>query len=173
MPTTTKRLTMAEIHTLVEGFIKGLNTHDADAALSFCTDDVVFKEPFQPRVRGKDTIRPRLMASWKAFKDVHFPLEDVHVYPGEDRTSAVVVYTMIATMGGPAFGVAGTGRTMRVTATMITKFRDGLISDGVILYDSVQAAEQLGLLPRSDGLAMRLIMAAETATTMARRALRL
>jgi steroid delta-isomerase-like uncharacterized protein len=169
--TTTKRLTKAEIRALATGFVKAMNDGDVEATVGYCTDDVAFKEPFGEVVRGKEAIRASMTESEKAFKDFHIPLEDVEMYFGDDRTAVVVTYTMIATMSGPTMGVPASGRTMRVKAAMIAKIRDGLVSEGTILYDSLDAGEQLGLLPSYDSLAMRLIMGAELVATRARRAL--
>jgi steroid delta-isomerase-like uncharacterized protein len=173
MSTTTKRLTRTAIYTLVEGFFKALNDRDFDAALSYVTDDVIYKQPFTGTMRGKEAVRAELAQTYSAFQDMHMPVEDVGIYVSDDHSAAVVTCTMVGTMTGAAMGAAHTGRLMRITAVQVTKFRDGLISEATLVYDSLDAAQQLGLLPGQGSLAMRVLMATELLTTKARQALRI
>ena len=53
------------------------NRHDADAAVSFMTDDVVFEtlggsEVYGTRIVGRDAVRDAFAGVWRAFPDAHW-----------------------------------------------------------------------------------------------------
>lgn len=63
----------ADLSALFEAF----NRHDADAAVSFMTDDVVFEtlggaEVYGTRIIGRDAVRDAFAGVWGAFSDAHW-----------------------------------------------------------------------------------------------------
>ncbi len=63
----------ADLSALFEAF----NRHDADAAVSFMTDDVVFEtlggsESYGTRIEGRESVRDAFAGVWKAFPDAHW-----------------------------------------------------------------------------------------------------
>lgn len=63
----------ADLKALFDAF----NRHDADAAVSFMTDDVVFEtlggaEVYGTRITGRDAVRDAFAGVWKSFPDAHW-----------------------------------------------------------------------------------------------------
>ena len=64
---------MADLKALFDAF----NRHDADAAVSFMTDDVVFEtlggaEVYGTRITGKEAVRDAFAGVWQNFPDAHW-----------------------------------------------------------------------------------------------------
>ena len=62
-----------DLNALFEAF----NRHDADAAVSFMTDDVVFEtlggdEAYGTRIEGRNAVRDAFAGVWQAFPDAHW-----------------------------------------------------------------------------------------------------
>jgi len=174
MPTTAKRPTKAELRALVEGFVQALNDHDVDTAVGYMTDDVVWTHPFTVEpLRGRDAVRADLSETYRSFPDLHAPIEDTTIYVADDHGSAVTVWTMLGTMTGrsPA-GFEATGRVMRINGVSIYRFREGRIGSYTMVYDGLEYARQLGMLPREKSLTYRALLEMQRWTTMARKVLR-
>lgn len=63
----------ADLNALFEAF----NRHDADAAVSFMTDDVVFEtlggsEVYGTRIEGRSAVRDAFAGVWQTFPDAHW-----------------------------------------------------------------------------------------------------
>ncbi len=62
-----------DLNALFEAF----NRHDAEAAVSFMTDDVVFEtlggaEVYGTRIEGRDAVRDAFTGVWQSFPDAHW-----------------------------------------------------------------------------------------------------
>ena len=62
-----------DLNALFEAF----NRHDAEAAISFMTDDVVFEtlggaEVYGTRIEGRDAVRDAFAGVWESFPDAHW-----------------------------------------------------------------------------------------------------
>jgi len=62
-----------DLNALFEAF----NRHDADAAVSFLTDNVVFEtlggaEVYGTRIEGRDAVRAAFSGVWESFPDAHW-----------------------------------------------------------------------------------------------------
>lgn len=174
MRTTTKRLTKAEMRAFLEDYAMAWNDHDLDAVVSRLTEDVVWDHPFtiEP-LRGRAAARADLAETYRSFPDLHFPVEDSRIYPGDDHASAVATWTMVGTMAGPARGAEPTGRTVRISGVVTYRFRDGLIAEQTIVYDGLEFSRQLGLLPSEKSLTFKALLELQRLGTKARKALRL
>lgn len=63
----------ADLNALFEAF----NRHDADAAVAFMTNDVVFEtlggaEVYGTRIEGRDAVRDAFAGVWASFPDAHW-----------------------------------------------------------------------------------------------------
>lgn len=174
MATTTKRLTKAEIRALLQGYGDALNAHDVEAVMSYLTDDVMWTHPFvlEP-LRGKEAVKADLSETFRSFPDLYAPVEDTHVYLGEDHRTAMSTWTMVGTMSGPSpSGFESTGRFMRIHGVGLYTFRDGLISEYTMLYDGLEFARQLGIMPSEKSLMFKALLEMQRWTTRARKAMR-
>jgi steroid delta-isomerase-like uncharacterized protein len=174
MTTTAKRPTKAELRELVEAFAQALNDHDLDVVTGYLTDDVLWSHPFTVEpLRGKAAVRADLSETFRSFPDLHAPVDDKGIYLSEDPSRAVVTWTMLGTMSGPSpQGFESTGRFMRIAGVGLIRFRDGLISEYAMVYDGLDYARQLGILPRERSLTYRALLEMQRWTIKARKALK-
>ena len=101
----------------------------------------------------RDDIRAVLEDILNTFPDVRFEPEEI-VAEGD---LVVVRYTMIGTHlgvqklpfvhGGVLFGVAPTGKQIRVKHAHIWRFKDGQVIAHDAVQDNLEMARQLGVLP--------------------------
>ena len=175
MKTTARRLTKAEVRRLVEGFAKALNDHDLDAATEYLTDDVVWSHPFTVEpLHGRQAVRADLAETFRSFPDLHSPLEDTRIFLDDDHTAAVTTWTMLGTMSGPSpAGFESTGRFVRIAGASRYTFRGGLISEYELVYDGLEYARQLGMIPSERSLTFRVLQEMQRWTAKARKALRI
>lgn len=167
-------MTAAGARALAEKMLGAWNTHDVTAVLRLLTDDVVWSDPSLPEpAHGKVAVAAHLRDTFTAFPDLHFPVEDFHVFTSMRDQAAATSWTMTATMTGPlASGVPATGRHVRVDGTNVSRLRDGLIFDYTTHYDQLDLLQQIGVMPRTDGLAFQALVLAEVAGMRARSLLR-
>jgi hypothetical protein len=45
-----------------------------------------------------------------------------------------------------------------ISGTVLSKYRDGLISEYAIVYDALDFMQQLGALPRTDGIGFKALV---------------
>lgn len=175
MRTTAKRLTKPEMRALVEGFAEALNAHDLQAVASRLTDDVVWTHPFTVEpLQGKAAVMADLAATYRSFPDLHAPLEDAVVYLADDHAGAVMTWTMVGTMTGESpFDYAPRGKVMRIRGMGRFGFRDGLIASYEMVYDGLDFARQLGIMPGEKSLTLKALIELQRWTTKARKAMRL
>lgn len=174
MKTTARRLTKAQMHSLIAGFAQALNDHDVDAVTEYMTDNVLWSHPFTMEpLRGKDAVKADLSETFRSFPDLHAPVDDSGIYLSDDHTRGVVTWTMLGTMSGPSpQGFESTGRFMRLSGVGIFRFRDGKISEYTMVYDGLDFARQLGILPREKSLTYKALLEMQRWTIKARKALK-
>lgn len=174
MKATAKRLTKAQMYLLIEGFAQALNDHDVDAVTEYMTDNVVWSHPFTMEpLRGKDAVKADLSETFRSFPDLHAPVDDSGIFLSDDHSRAVTTWTMLGTMSGPSpQGFESTGRFLRISGVGIFRFRDGLISEYTMVYDGLDFARQLGILPREKSLTYKALLEMQRWTIKARKALK-
>lgn len=174
MKATTKRLTKVQMYLLIEGFAQALNDHDVDAVTEYMTDNVVWSHPFTMEpLRGKDAVKADLSETFRSFPDLHAPVDDSGIFLSDDHSRAVTTWTMLGTMSGPSpQGFESTGRFLRISGVGIFRFRDGLISEYTMVYDGLDFARQLGILPREKSLTYKALLEMQRWTIKARKALK-
>jgi steroid delta-isomerase-like uncharacterized protein len=96
--------------------------------------------PDQPS--GRQGVRQVIRALRTAFPDLHYAIDDLVVGPDAVATRT----TLTGTHLGPFFGVAATGRPVRVAQFTIERIRDGQIVAHHRLTDDLALQRQLGLL---------------------------
>lgn len=105
--------------------------------------DYVNHSPGSPDLpTGRDGVRQVVQMLRTAFPDLHYAIEDVVVGPD----AVAVRSTMTGTHLGPFFGLAPTGRTIRVAQFTIERIRDGRIVAHHRLTDELALQRQLGVL---------------------------
>lgn len=160
---TTGPLTEAQLHTVATDMLEAYNRHDVGVILEHLTDDVVWTEPTLPEpARGKDAVKASLQDTFTAFPDLQVHGDGWQVYLDVAGQSMVVTWSLTGTMTGPLdIGVPATGRSIRMSGANVTRFRDGLVCEHTSYYDSLEMMQQMGLLPRSTGMAFKAIVLAD------------
>ncbi len=154
----TKQLPMteAEIRAHAEAVLRAMNDHDVDGLLEHLTDDVVWIEPGHP-LRGKEAVAAHQKEKFEAFPDMHFSSDAVPLTTSLDPPCCARTWDMTATMLGAFLGMPATGRAVRFSGTTVCTFRDGLISEYRVTYDRLDLMQQLGVLPKTDGLGFKTV----------------
>jgi steroid delta-isomerase-like uncharacterized protein len=157
-----KFLDRAFVEEWLDRFLRAWNSHDPDAVVALCAEDIVWSDPAMSEpLQGHARARRFVQSTVTAFPD--FQVSDLRapcLVPGEPR--ALVQYRMTGTMLGDwdELGFAATGARICVEGIDTYDFRGGLLCGCRTLYDSLDTARQLGILPaagsRSDRLLARL-----------------
>jgi steroid delta-isomerase-like uncharacterized protein len=171
MATTKSPMTESDIRAHAEGMLQAWNAHDVDALLEHVTDDVVWIEPVHAPGRGKEALAATLADTFTGLPDFHLPVEDYQLLTSVDPPMSVVAWTMTGTMTGALQGIPATGRPVRISGTTIYRFRDGLVSEYRTTYDSLDFLQQLGLLPKADGVGFKSVVMVNLMLGRAKKAL--
>ena len=157
-------MTAAGFRAAADALFRAWNDHDVEAILERLTDDVAWIDPsLDEPARGKEAVAAHLKDMFSSFTDLHLLTEDFHLFPNADEAAIVSTWTLTGTMTG-AFqetGIPATGKHVKISGTNINRFRDGLISEYVIVYDALDFLQQLGALPRSDALGFKALVLAD------------
>jgi steroid delta-isomerase-like uncharacterized protein len=140
-------------------FTQAWNSHDPDAVLSLCTEDLVWSDPALPQpLRGHLSARRFLESTLEAFPD--FRVSDVQPpYVSASEPRMLAQYRLTGTMLGDweELGFAATGARIDVEGVDEYSFRGELMCRCRTLYDSLGTARQLGILPPAGSRGERLL----------------
>ena len=164
-------LSEAQMRDLSDEMLDVYNRHDIEAWVEHLTDDVVWTEPTLPEpAHGKQAVAAALKDTFTAFPDLR--VSHLKVYPDVEGQSAVVTWSLTGTMTGALEnGTPATGRRVRISGANVAHFRDGLLREYTLYYDSLAMMQQLGLLPKSTGLGFKAIVMADVMAVKARKVL--
>lgn len=172
MAATTGTMTPAVMRKALQSFIAAWNDHDVDAVIAMVADDVQWENPANPKpVTGRTQAAKDVEATFTAFPDLHFPKEDFHAYSTDDPSVGFTTWTVTGTMTGPLSGLEPTGRHVRLGGVCAYRFRDGLIAEHRIVFDSLDFVQQLGLIPREEDFSYKAMVQVQRLATKTRRAL--
>ena len=118
------------------------NAHDPDAVAAVFAEDAVVREVGNPlEAHGRGAIRARAISLFTAFPD--FFLERlVLVVDGPTHADR---WVMTGTHRGELFGIAATGRAVRVEGATFSRLgTDGLVAEDVHFTDLAGLMRQLG-----------------------------
>lgn len=163
MTTTQSHLTETQIRGVAGELLEAWNLHDIEAILEHVHPDVVWTEPtLEEPAHGKEAVRVALKNTFTAFPDFHVSAEDFEVYVDTKKQSAVGTWAITGTMTGPLdTGVPATGKSVRIRGANQSRYRDGLISEFTQYYDSYELMEQMGLVPKANGLGFKALVLAD------------
>jgi len=148
---------------LVRQTVAQIAGQDLDAARKVWTDATV--ERFPDRTcHGPDEIAAYFSDLYRAIEDFHVEVITI-AGSGDD---VFVQWRMTGRHTGPVLGVAGTGRELAVDGQDHFVVRDGLVVSNFVIFDQMQFARQVGLLPADGSRADRALKAAFNARTALR-----
>ena len=151
------QLTGTQMRAAADTLLEAWNLHDIEGILEHLHPDVVWTDPtLEAPAHGKQAVRAVLRNNFTAFPDFHVPAEDFERYLDAKTQTSVATWTFSGTMTGPLdIGVPATGKSVRIRGASQSRFRDGLISEYTQYYDSYELMQQMGLLPKANGLAFK------------------
>jgi steroid delta-isomerase-like uncharacterized protein len=129
----------------IRGHLAAESSQDIGAILAGMTGDcynLVLCDP-SPLYRGPEAVARRYRGLWAAFPDLEVRLKRVVAIEGE---RAVTEHTLSGTHRGPLFGVAPTGRPVRVDTAVIWEFAAGRIRGETVYFDLATMLRQVGAL---------------------------
>jgi steroid delta-isomerase-like uncharacterized protein len=117
------------------------NAHDPDAVAAVFAEDAVIREAGSPtETRGRAAVRERAAALLAAFPDFHLERLALVI----DGASHADRWVMTGTQRGELFGIAPTGRAVRVEGATFTRLGvDGLVAEDVHFMDLAGLLRQL------------------------------
>ncbi len=126
-----------------QALIDALNTRDPDRVMAFYAPDYIEIDVAQaePQI-GRDTVRRKLLAYWRAFPDLQFTLDDV-IAEG-DRL--VMVWHWCGTHRGTIMNIPPTGRAVQTRGTSILAVSENLIQRATRIWDLAGLLRGMGLL---------------------------
>jgi steroid delta-isomerase-like uncharacterized protein len=141
----TATATPGTTRTLLHRFVDDvLNGHDLDGALTeLVVEDFVEQNPLPGQGPGRAGLRDVLGGMNAAFPDIHWNVQDT-VVEGE-RIATVLLWT--GTHRREFMGIPATGRSVRVEAWTLDRYRNGQLAESRIIMDVVGLLTQLGVIP--------------------------
>jgi steroid delta-isomerase-like uncharacterized protein len=131
-------------HTLAvnDGTYAAWNAHDPDAVAAVFADEAVLRETGGQEMRGRAAIRARAAALLAAFPDFHLERIELVI----DGARHADRWVMTGTHRGTLFGLAPSGRRVRVEGATFTR-----IGAGGLVVEDVHFADMAGLLAQLGG----------------------
>ena len=155
--TTSAVLDLDWLRDFVGRWEEGWNSHDPERLLGLMTEDIVYEDSAWPTtMRGHDDVRPFLESIWTAMPDLRFEFADgPFVKPGEQ--AAAFYWRGTGRFTGPLDppGFAPTGKPLEFYGADFQEYRDGRVSQLRIVFDNMDVARKLGLLPAAGSRADR------------------
>lgn len=152
----------------VRAAVAALNGRDADAMLPFWAEDLVQVFPYAT-LHGRAAVRD-------AFAETFAALPDLVVEPQHLAAEGPVVFMkwrLTGTFSGATWqGCAPTGDRIALDGMDCFTIRDGVVARNHVVFDQLEFARQVGMLPRAGTPADRAAILAFNATTRLRRRLR-
>jgi steroid delta-isomerase-like uncharacterized protein len=161
---TTKPTTEARLRAIADEVFAAWNDHDPDAILDHLTEDVAWMEPvLDGPIRGKEAVAAHLRDTFTAYPDLHLLEDEFHLFPDPAQSASVSVWTVTGTNTGPSkeTGLPATGKSVRFSGANFARVRDDRISEYVLFYDALDLLQQVGALPKSDGLGFKALVMAD------------
>ena len=119
-----------------------LNRHDVTPLKAFWDDTTLERFPDRT-VRGADEIATYFEEVFAGVPDFHMEIRSL-VAQGDD---VFVQWHMTGTHNGPLLGIAPTGKPLAVDGIDHFVVRDGRVVSNFVVFDQMQYAQQIGMMP--------------------------
>jgi steroid delta-isomerase-like uncharacterized protein len=145
---------------LVRWAFDRLNEHDAWSVKQLWTSETL--ERFPDRTcRGRDDIAEYFEDAFRAMPDFHL---DIISIAGQDD-HVFVQWHLTGTHRGVLLGVDATGKALSIDGVDHFILRDGNVVSNFVIFDQMQYARQIGMLPPDASVADRALKLAFNART--------
>ncbi len=146
---------------LIRWAFAALNEQDVQALRASWSDSIVERFP-DVTLHGRDEVAAYFEALFAAVPDFHIEIKAL-VEQGEE---VFVRWHLTGTHSGAPFqGIAPAGRRLAIDGIDHFVVRDGLVMSNFVVYDQMQFARQIGLLPGDGSAGDRAAKAAFNART--------
>ena len=133
------------------------NSHEPDRLLALMTEDIVYEDSAWPTtMHGHQEVRPFLDSIWTAMPDLRFEFTDgPFIKPG--APAAAFYWRGTGRFTGPLDppGFAPTGKPLEFFGADFQEYSDDRVSRLRIVFDNMDVARKLGLLPQPGSRADR------------------
>jgi steroid delta-isomerase-like uncharacterized protein len=137
-----------------------LNRRDISALKQFWNDETV--ERFPDRTcRGADEIAAYFEDAFAAIPDWHMEVVSI----AESGDDVFVHWHLTGTHAGPLLGIAPTGKPLAIDGMDHFVVRDGRVVSNFVVFDQMQYARQIGMMPPDGSAADRAFKGAFNART--------
>src|SRR6516164_3250974 len=129
----------------IERHLEAESTQNLSALLAGMTEDcynLVLCDP-SPLYQGPDAVARRYRGLWAALPDLQVRLRRIVAIDGD---LAVTEHTLSGTPRGPLFGIAPTGRAVRVDTVVIWEFTGERVRGETVYFDLATMLRQVGAL---------------------------
>jgi steroid delta-isomerase-like uncharacterized protein len=145
---------------LIRWAFEQLNRRDVSALRRFWDDDTV--ERFPDRTcRGADEIAAYFEDAFAALPDWHMEI----VALAEQGDDVFVHWRLAGTHQGALLGIQATGKRVAIDGMDHFVVRDGRVISNFVVFDQLQYARQIGMMPPDASAADRAMKAAFNART--------
>ena len=146
---------------IVRWTFEAIDAHDVSALRTVWTDDTVERFP-SATVHGADGMAAYFETLFAALPDLRMRV----VALAENGDDVCVRWHLTGThTGAPFEGIEATGRTLAIDGMDHLVIRDGTIATNFVVFDQMQFARQIGLLPADGSRGDRATKAAFNART--------
>jgi steroid delta-isomerase-like uncharacterized protein len=140
---------------LVRSVFECLNRHDVSPLRAVWAEDVVERFPDET-CHGADAITNYLERTFAAMPDFHMEIRAL----AEDGEHVFVRWQLTGTHTGAFNGLEPTGRSIAVDGMDHFELREGRMISGFVVFDQMQIARALGVLPPDGSPADRAMKSA-------------
>lgn len=144
---------------LVTWIFERLNAHDLDALQAVWTDDTVERAP-DGTIHGAAEATAYFEAKFAGLEG--FNLEVLRIIAEGDE--AFVHWKLTGTHTGRVAGIEATGKKISADGIDHMVLRDGTLLTNTVVFDQMEIARQLGILPRDGTIADTMMKAPLNAT---------
>jgi steroid delta-isomerase-like uncharacterized protein len=145
---------------LVRWAFERLNDHDVAPLKQFWTDDTV--ERFPDRTcRGAKEIAGYFEDAFQAIPDFHMEI----IATAEQDDHVFVHWRLTGTHSGQLLGIDPTGKQLAIDGIDDFVLHDGVVASNFVVFDQMQYARQIGMMPADGSTADKALKAAFNART--------
>ena len=145
---------------LVRWAFQKINEHDIEPLRQFWTPKTYERFPDR-EVTGADEIISYFHDVFAAVSDFNLEVKNIT----EHDEDVYVQWHLSGRHTGPFVGIEGTGRDLSVDGMDHFVIRDGGVISNFVVFDRMQLAQQMGVIPPDDSRADRAMKAAFNAKT--------
>ena len=127
---------------LIRWSFDALNRKDVEALKQFWDENTVERFP-ERTCRGADEIAAYFQEALDSLPDCHIEIKS----NAEDGDDVFVRWHLTGTQSGPLLGIAPTGKPVSIDGIDHFVIRDGRVVSNFVVFDQMQYARQIGMMP--------------------------